>query len=192
MIAEEAQLVPINLNWTGGNSSGPTNWGKLENWSPKGIPDGPGAEVSFGNQASENNVVDMTAAGRTVGSITFAGITSTAIESTGGFSLTMDNQGAPALIDVTGSHAISARVLMDDDLIITGSGTLNLTAGVSGRHTLTVKDGTVNATTINVDTLRIGFPAAAVPEPATVMLLGTGIVALGVFARKRGMFRRIR
>ena len=163
---------PGSIVWNGGDSSGPTNWDVAANWSPStGVPDGPGTKVVFGGQSSGNNVVDMIFGGRTVGIITFAAITSTTIQNTGGYSLTLDNNGDASMITVEGNHTITAPVVLNDDAIITGSGTLNLLGGVTGAYALTIT-GSITATSIQVDTLTIGTPGTmAVPEPSTVTLL---------------------
>ena len=122
------------FTWQGGNGAGPTKWDVAANWNPNGAaPNGPGVSVTFGNQPAGNNVVDMVSSGKKVGSLVFLGMTSTTIRSSGGFALTLDNAGQLSTIDVTGNHTIAAPVVLNNDARISGSGTLTLSAGISGR-----------------------------------------------------------
>jgi hypothetical protein len=165
-----AQSTPA-IAWKGGSS---TNWAAVANWDPNTtVPNGAGTKVRFGDQDS-TTVVDMVSHGQRVGSITFAASTNTTIKSSGGYSLTLDNNGQSSTIDVAGNQTISAPVLLDNDAIIFGPGTLHLTGGITGNHTLTVL-GNLTATRILVDTLNIGNSGTsqAVPEPSTIALLLT-------------------
>jgi hypothetical protein len=171
------------LVWKGGSTA---NWAVGPNWDfGTVIPNGAGVKVRFGDQSSGNNIVDMVTHGETVGTITFTANASTTIQSTGGYSLTLDNNGQPSTIDVAGSHTISAPVLISNDVIISGPGMLNLSGGITGNHTLTVL-GNLTVSHIEVDTLIIGnVGAAAVPEPSTLALLGMGVFGLLAFAWKQ-------
>ena len=141
------------IDWKGGTISDPTNWNVAANWNPDtAVPNGPGTKVSFGNQPAANNVVDMISQGQTVGTITFSANTSTTIQSSGGFALTLDNNGSVSTIDVAGTHTISAPVVLNNDATISGTGTLNLSGGITGSHDLEV-DNNLTATSIQVDTL---------------------------------------
>jgi hypothetical protein len=55
--------------------------------------------------------------------------------------------------------------VLGGDAIITGTGTLNATGGITGTHQLMIKSGTLNATNISVDSLQIGDPPI-IPLPA--------------------------
>jgi hypothetical protein len=191
------RIVPEpGINWNGGYSSDPTNWGVPQNWSPNGIPDGPGTQVIFGNQSPGNNVVDMISVGRTVGSINFAASTSTTIQSTGGYHLTLDNDGSASSITLEGSHTISAPLILNNDASITGSGDLRLSGGVTGNYALSVSS-IVTTNSIQISALTISSGAkliiapgdaggmAAVPEPSTLLLLGAGAFSLLACARRR-------
>ena len=187
--------------WKGGDGAAPTDWGAAANWDPTGVPNGPGAMVSFGSQLPANNVVDMISVGRIVGSITFAATTGTTIQSTGGYNLTLDNNGSASTIDVVGSHTINVPVSLMNDASISGSGTLHLSGGLSGPHALNVLSGDLTANSIFVDSLTVasgttvtiqpipGGPLAntitAVPEPSTLVLFCVGAISLLTFAWRR-------
>ena len=177
-------LEPGSLNWIGGNAPGPTNWELAANWNPAaGVPDAPGAKVSFGFQSSDKNVVDMISAGRTVGSIAFAAFTGTTIRSTGGFNLTLDNLGSASLITVEGTHTITAPLILNNDAVIAGSGTLNV-GSIVGNHALSVS-ANLMAQSITVASLTIGgSPSSQVPEPSAFVLLGTVVVSFLAFSRR--------
>ncbi len=153
--------------WQGGNGAGPTKWDVAANWNPNSAaPNGPGVSVTFGNQPAANNVVDMVSSGKKVGSLVFLGMTSTTIRSSGGFALTLDNAGQLSTIDVTGNHTIAAPVVLDNDARISGSGTLTLSAGISGAHDLNVT-GNVVASGIQVSSLAIASGAQLTVVAAT-------------------------
>ncbi|MGD0517355.1 MAG: BNR-4 repeat-containing protein [Thermoguttaceae bacterium] len=192
----------IVVDWAGGNASGATNWGLTANWTNNALPpDGKWTSVRFGNESSANNVVDMVSAGRTVGNITFTASTSTTIQSTGGYSLTLDNSGSDSTIALAGTHTIAVPVLMDNDVNVSGTGTLNLSGGISGNYALDVLSGNVTAKSVAVSTLTIGsgvtFTIQAiaggplsgnltpVPEPSALVLLAVGALFAAGYARLR-------
>ena len=193
--------LPMTFAWSGNDSSSPTNWAAPANWtantSVTSVPDGPGTQFSFGNQLATKNIVDMGSVGRTVGSLTFTAGTSTTVQSAGGKSLTLNNGGIAATVSVAGSHTISAPVILDSDVNISGTGSLNLSGGVSGAHAVNVLSGSLVAKSIVVDTLSIGSGASvtisetttgaaeAVPEPCALVLAGMGAIGLLAYAWRR-------
>jgi hypothetical protein len=188
----------ITCDWTGGNTSGITNWSLTGNWTNAAkAPDGKWTTISFGNESLANSVVDMISAGRTVGNITFNATTSTTIQSSGGYSLTLDNSGSASTLTVAGTHIISAPVLMNNDVNVTGGGTLNLSGGISGTYNLDLVSGSLAAKSVQVSTLTLGAgttltisaipggPSGTdlvpVPEPSTLAMLA--LAALVAAAR---------
>jgi hypothetical protein len=105
-----------------------------------------------------------------------------------GAKLTLDNGANPSTLDISGLHTISAPVELNNDALIEGSGTLNLTGGISGNYVLTVV-GNLTAKSIQVDTLSIGGSGMqnAVPESGVIALLFTG--AMGALAWRRNRNR---
>jgi hypothetical protein len=190
--------APADFDWKGGNSAGPTDWSLAANWNPNsGTPYGQGVVLSFGAQSTANNIVDMGSSGKTVGGLVFVSATSTTIQSSGGYDLTLDNNGAVSTIDVSGNHCITTPVILNNDAQIIGLGTLTLSGGVSGDHDLDVQ-GNLVAGSIAVDTLTIesgatvtiqaipggplGSTLTAVPEPSTLILMGIGTIGLLAYA----------
>jgi cyclophilin family peptidyl-prolyl cis-trans isomerase len=149
--------------WDGGAAS--VDWSQKANWGgvykDTCVPDGAGSKISLDNQTTAVKTLDMASAGRTVGSIVFTG-SGTSITSSGQFSLTLDNIDKPADISVTGTHSITAPVILASDTTIQGTGELTLSGGISGGYALKVLSGTLNATSIQVDSLTIGDPSAII------------------------------
>jgi hypothetical protein len=208
--------VVIPFDWKGGSAPRPTDWGVSGNWYSAGVPDGTGVVVSFGKQILANSVVDLISRGRTVGNMVFAADASTTIQSTGGHALTLDNNGNAAVVNVAGNHTISTAVVLNSDVLIGGTGTLSLSGGLSGPHTMSLLAGSsVTARSIQVDTLSIGPGAsvvvaetssaslqgglagssdayAATPEPGAWALLATGAACLLALASRANCRRRPR
>ena len=196
VVADYTVALPSVIDWKGGIINDPTNWNDVADWNPSiAVPNKAGLSVSFGNQTITSNVVNMISQGQTVGSISFAATTSTTIKSSGGYSLTLDNNGTPSSINVAGNHTISAPVVLDNDVTITGAGTLDLAGGITGPHDLDVTSGNLIASRISVNTLTLGAgctvtisalpggPSACarivpVPEPATWILIVVAAMAL--------------
>jgi polygalacturonase len=195
--------------WQGGNTTSPgtnhspTDWNNAYNWTSDVTPSGAAKKISLGNQDPSNSVLDMVSSPKTVGCIYYSPDTSTTIQSSGGYSLTLNNSGIASVIDVQGSHTISAPVLLSNDVNITDTGTLALSGGISGSHAMNVQGGNLTAASINVNTLTIssgltvtiqpipGGPQAlndnlqSVPEPSILALLGINFVGLLAYYLRR-------
>ena len=192
--------------WQGGNitqgNGSATDWVNPYNWTSDVTPGGAGKKVAFGNQDPSNSVVDMVSSPKTVGCISFsAGPSSTTIQSSGGYSLTLNNSGAASIIDVSGSQTIAVPVVLNNDVNITGTGTLNLTGGISGAYAVNLQGGNVAAESINVSTLTLaagsvltiqaipggpqGGTITPVPEPAAFVLFGIAVIGMLAFAWQR-------
>jgi endonuclease/exonuclease/phosphatase family metal-dependent hydrolase len=160
VVADYKVVLPSVINWRGGAASSPTNWNISANWNLDiAVPNKAGLAVSFGNQSAASNVANMISQGQSVGSISFDAATSTIISSTGGYSLTLDNNGAVSSIDVAGNQTISALLVLNNDATMTGGGTLSLTGGISGPHTLNVSSGTLIVSNVSLDELAMGATA---------------------------------
>ena len=191
--------------WQGGNVTygSVTDWNNAYNWTSDVIPSGAGKKVAFGNQDAGNSVVDMVSSPKTVGSIYYSPDTSTTIQSSGGHSLTLDNNGSTSTINVAGNHTIAVPVLLNNDVNVSGNGTLNLSGGISGPYALNVLSSNLTASSINVNTITLGIgtrvtiqPIAdgpqsgmitplSVPEPSILTLLGINFVGLLVYFWRR-------
>jgi hypothetical protein len=127
------------------------SWATPTDWSSNTLPNGPATEATFGSAISSPETVTLDE-NTTVGSIEFSNSNSYTIASgSGGFSLTLDNDGSAALVTVaSGNHTISAPV------VLTSAG---LNVNVAAGQTLTL--------------------AGAITGPAPLTLSGTGTVKLG-------------
>jgi hypothetical protein len=167
--------------WIGGMDQ---NWSNGGNWSTPFIPDGPGQMLLLGHKidyVTPYTTVNMQSMPRTVGNLIFDPDLTMTIQ---GPKLTLDALGASSTIDASGTQTIVAPVVLKNDTIVSGSGTLTMSNGISGNYTLTVT-GHLNAKSIQVDTLIIQAPGGSnvVPEPGGIALLGAG--AAGFLAWRR-------
>jgi hypothetical protein len=90
--------------------------------------------------------------------------------------MTTLNQTVSGTVGVTTTSATSTFL---SDLGITATSALDIQGGISG-------SGSAGAGTISSDTIALTMQGSLVtPEPASVFLFGTGLIALGMIARKR-------
>jgi autotransporter-associated beta strand protein len=188
--------APIGYLWTGADETNISawaadNWVNLA-WTGPGhpIPDGYGATITFGNQPSGHNVVDLDTADRTVSNITFNSITSTTILSTGSRTLKLDNGPNPSIVTVAGTHAINANIALNSNANITvTSGGDQLSIGGAIRDGIygpkgIIKDGSglLVLSGLNIfngpvivaaGTLKVGN-AAALGSPVAGTMVGNG------------------
>ena len=146
------------------------------NWTNNSVPNGVDAAAGFSGNITAPSTVTLDSP-VTLGALIFNSLQSYTLA--GASTLTLQTSSGNASINViTGSHQISVPVIINSDTVISGAGTLDLSGGISGAHTLTVQS-TLTATSIQVDTLIIGGAgAAAVPEPSTLVLLALGAIGL--------------
>jgi hypothetical protein len=167
------------------NGPGGGNYGLAASWTNKTVPNGVNeiARFSGGITAPSTVALDSSA---TLGMITFDSSMSYTLAGSG--SLTLQSTNGDATINVnTGSHTIDVPVVINGNTVIGGVGSLNLSGGISGNHTLTVH-GNLTATSIQVDTLILsGAGSSAVPEPSAFALLG-----MGIFGSLAWLWRRSR
>ena len=106
------------------------SWATPGDWSANTLPDGPGVQAVFGSAIGSSQTVTLDE-NTTVGSLQFNNINSYNISSgAGGYSLTLDNAGTPAMLSVvTGNHTISAPIS------VTSAG---ISAGIASGSTLTL------------------------------------------------------
>ena len=136
------------VSWNGGAAASSTDWGVAANWASSSVPDGKGVNVDVGSQSAASSVIDMISAGRTVGNIYFNPFTSTTIQSTGGKSLTIDNNGSTATVNSVGNQTISAPVILNSNTVFSVNqandgngnliGTLTMSGAISGSGKLGV------------------------------------------------------
>ena len=184
---DHAVWTPVNIiDWQGGNASYPTNWNLAANWNPNtAVPNGPLVNVRFGISRADKTLVDndFTRANCRMRNVCLPQRAPQSEHRRMSLRLIIMDVSSS---DVAGTHTISAPVILINDATISGGGTLNLTGGISGNHTLTVL-GNLTATSIQVDTLTIGGAGAtAVPEPTLLVLFGIGAVGFSVFRWRRG------
>ena len=177
------------------NTTGSGNWLDSSKWTALGgVPGIDGIlsandTATFSKNLSSAATINLNGATPRLKSLTFdtPNKSFTLAQGTGG-TLTLQASAGNASISVlNGSDTISAPVILGSDATISGPGTLNLSGGITGHQTLTVT-GILNASSIQVNTLRIGTlaaNAAPAPEPSTLALFGMGIIGLLVFYRHR-------
>jgi autotransporter-associated beta strand protein len=128
--------VITTVAWKGGT----TDWGVAANWGSGSVPNGAGVSLSLGNQATNNFTIEIGSADRKVGNIYYTPTTSTTIQSTAGKSLILDNSGNMSLVNVLGSHTISAPVILNNNTLFSVNGAMTVSGAISGTGTLAMND----------------------------------------------------
>ena len=168
-----ATVVPVPATWKG---PGGGSFNLASNWANNIVPNGVNAMATFSGNITAPSTVTLNSP-VTLATFEFNSLQSYTIA--GSSNLTLEVPSGTASINLqTGSHEISVPVIINSDTVISGAGSLDLSGGISGNHTLTVL-GTLTTTSIQVDTLTIGGAGAmAVPEPSAFVLLGVGVFGL--------------
>jgi uncharacterized repeat protein (TIGR03803 family) len=175
-----SSIVPITSTW---NNSSHGIFNLASNWTNNYTPNGVDATANLLDSIVSPTTLFLYSP-VTLGTLNFNSLQSYNI--VGSAALTLQASSGAANINVqAGSHEVSVPVYLDSDAVISGAGTLVLSGGIYGNHSLTVL-GNLSATTIEVDSLTIGVPGVTtVPEPSTLVLLGAFGFALSWW-RKRG------
>ena len=154
LVSAGAASAQVDGTYKAGISHG--NWSDPTKWTgdPSPVPGGAGSTVNLttGNGGSVFVLIDGTVASRTVGTVNFDGISPwTVASAVGGGTLTMDNSGTSAQVNVastnTGNARIIAPLILGSSLVATNNSAtvaLELTGGISdtgGPRSIT-KNGT--------------------------------------------------
>jgi uncharacterized protein YjbI with pentapeptide repeats len=176
----DVTLVPEPSTWKG---PGGGSFNLASNWKNGSVPNGVDAIASFSENITAPSTVTLDSP-VTLGILNFNSSQSYTLAGTG--SVTLQVSSGTASINVqAGNHEISVPVVMNSDTVVSGAGTLDLSGGITGNHSLTVL-GTLTATSIQVDTLTIGGAGAtAVPEPSTIALLTLAFISFLAFKWQR-------
>jgi hypothetical protein len=160
------------------------SYNQAANWTAGAVPTGVGATAIFPANITAPSTLTLDSP-VTAGTINFNSALPYTVAGPSNLSLQVGSGNASINLQA-GSHQISAPVVLLSDAVINGPGALDLSGGVSGTHVLSVASGTLSASRIATTTLAVGAaPAATVPEPGTLIVLGTGIMGLFLCLRRR-------
>ena len=173
-------VVPGPSTW---NGPGGGSFNLASNWANNTVPNSVDATANFLGNITAPSTVTLDSS-VTLGNLNFNSSQSYTIAGSSNLILQVSS-GTASMNLLTGSHEISVPVVINSDTVISGPGTLDLSGGISGSHTLTVL-GNLTATSIQVDALTIGGAGATVvPEPSTFALLGAGAIGGIAYAWRR-------
>jgi hypothetical protein len=181
------------------NGPGGGNFDLATNWTNHTVPNGADAIANFTENITSSSTVALDSP-VTLGTIKFKSPQSSyTLAGTGNLTL-QTSSGEASINVVTGSHSIDVPIVINSDTLVTGTGTLDLSGGISGNHVLTVR-GNLTAASVRVHTLVIGANAVltihpgegmvagagarAVPEPSAFALLGMSVCGLLAWIRRR-------
>ena len=117
-----------NFNWT--NALNTSQWTSAGNWNPStAFPSLPGDGATFSEANATPGVVNL-GSNETVGSVSFV-TTTGSFNISGASTLTLDNKGAGATFSDVGSNVIAVPLALNDNLGVSGAGTLTLTGNIS-------------------------------------------------------------
>ena len=194
-------LAQVDGTWKPATGTG--NWSDSTNWTgdPSPVPGGAGSTVGLntGTGGSIAVTINGTAGNRTVGTLNFGGTSYWSIQAASGGTLTMDNNGSPAQINVQGDQsstdAIALPLILNSSLAITSTyanKTLSISGLISGAQSIT-KNGPGSLTLSGSNTYSGGFTLNdGTVSAGTNSAFGTGTLSLnGGTIRNTGSNRNI-
>ena len=158
-------VAQVDGTWKAATASG--NWSDSTKWTgdPSPVPGGAGSTVGLntGTGGSIFVTINGTAGNRTVGTLNFGGTSYWTIQGASSGTLTMDNNGSSAQINVQGnqstSDVISLPLILNSALIIDSTyanKTLLISGLISGAQSIT-KNGAGSLTLSGTNTFSGGF-----------------------------------
>jgi len=116
----------VDGTWKAATGSGV--WSATSNWTgdPNPVPGGAGSKVSLdtGTGGTVGVTIDGAVASRTVGTLDFGGSSIWTLQATGGGTLTFDNSGTDAVINIenvgaiSSAHVITAPIILNSSVIV--------------------------------------------------------------------------
>jgi len=140
LVASAATARAVDGTWLSGQGS--SVWSTSSNWTgnPSPVPGGAGSIINLntGTGGSVFVIIDGAVASRTAGVVNFGGSSPWTIDSTGGGTLTLDNSGSDAQVNIeagaAGSATISAPVILASSVVlnpVSANRTLSVNAVIS-------------------------------------------------------------
>jgi autotransporter-associated beta strand protein len=182
-----AEILSLTNNWTSGSG----NW-SAPNWSA-GVPDGQNAQAVFLPQASPTTIQLDTPA--KIGHLQMGGTNAYTLDGTQALTVWTDVGGAGVFNVVTGSHVIAVSMVLSNDMVKLGAGTLAMSGVVAGSSKVNVGAGALvlsgpntysGGTVINGGSVLTFGAQAAATNAGTVTVSG-GVYDLGGFSVSNGM-----
>jgi autotransporter-associated beta strand protein len=139
-LANAFQLTPNAVTWNVWKSNASTAWGTAGNWSAGTVPNAAAAYAEFGTGTQGSVILG---ANRTVGAIRFDSGGPVAYNISGANSLTFNNGASPTYIQQQSANneiiSNSGGVVLGGNFVtdVTGSGSLTISAPISGAFGLT-------------------------------------------------------
>ena len=109
------------------------NWSATGNWQGS-VPSGNGAQAAIDPPTGGSNYTITLDGAKTVGTLEFGNSNSTTSGYTlsGTDTLTLNNSGTATITVTNGKHGIAVPVVLENDLAVSGSGTLTFSSSISG------------------------------------------------------------
>jgi len=118
-------------------------WSTPSNWDGS-VPGGNGAQAAIDPPTGGTDYQITLDGAKTVGTLEFGNSNSTTsgYTLTGTDTLTLNNNGTATITVTNGKHGIAVPVVLDDSLVVSGSGTLTFSSSISGINKSLTMDGT--------------------------------------------------